>query len=317
MNAYELSNLLEQVSDHYIQEASEPMKHTKRKNKVWIIAAAAAALLMAGCVAVYLGLNEYSMGKSPYDDDVNSGMTAVSQGKTKDAITLAQNEWYAFQAAYDPEGTYATNEDQIIEIADNYEYNYGCYTQEMVDQLIAIAKKYDLKLLDTRIAFQNYQSDIFLEEIGVHSLLRENSSIRITDMAGMLYPPCNFRMMPTLDTGKGVFYTTIQYNSKAYFPTQNVFYADLDNMEQWQKTAPDGSQLILGVSEDGRGIIFADLEDAVISITVDGAENPAENPLTKEILEMIAESFDYTIRPVNADSNAIAERLQEAEQARK
>ena len=302
------------VSDEAVLHVKENRSRARRSV---LIAAAAAALLLVGCAAAYLGLNEYSMGNSPFNDGVNEEMSAVSQGKTEDAITMAQKEWYAFQAAYDPEGTYATNEGQILEIADNYEYNYGCYTQEMVDQLTAIAEKYNLKLLDTRIAFQNYQSDIFLEETGIHSLMNDSSSVQITGMAGMFYPPCNFRMMPTLDTGKGIFFTTIQYNSKDYFPTQNVFYADLSNMEQWEKTAPDGSQLILGLSNDGRGVILADLEFAVISITVDGAENPTENPLTKEILETIAESFDYTIRPENVDPDAIAAKLQAAEQARK
>ncbi len=302
------------VSDEIVLHTKENRSRSRRSV---LVAAVAAALLLVGCAAAYLGLNEYSMGNSPFNDGVNEEMSAVSQGKTEDAITMAQKEWYAFQAAYDPEGTYATNEDQIPEIADNYEYNYGCYTQEMVDQLTAIAEKYNLKLLDTRIAFQNYQSDIFLEETGIHSLMNDSSSVQITGMAGMFYPPCNFRMMPTLDTGKGIFFTTIQYNSKDYFPTQNVFYADLSNMEQWEKTAPDGSRLILGLSNDGPGVILADLESAVISITVDGAENPTENPLTKEILETIAESFDYTIRPENVDPDAIEAKLQEAEQARK
>ena len=313
MTTRDLLKAIGGVSDEVVLRAKGDRRYPK--HGVILAVAVAAALLLVGCVAVYLGLNQYSMGKSPFDDDPNSEMVAVSQGKTEDAITLAQKEWYAFLAEYDPEGKYLTNEDQIPEIADNYEYSYGCYTQEMVDQLTAIADKYDLKLLDTRIAFQNYQSDIFLEETGIHSLLNENSSVQISSMVGMFYPPCNFRMMPTIHTDMGAFYTTVQYNSKAYFPTQNIFYANLDEMEQWQKTAPDGIQLILGLSNDGRGIILADLDSAVISISVDGAVDPSGNPLTKEILETIAEAFDYTIRPENVDPDAITAKLQEAEDA--
>lgn len=317
MTTEELTDLLGKVKDKYILEAETSRNCIKSKKTVnhrpILIAAAAAALLLVGCAAAFLGLENFSMGESPYNDGEQSDMVCISQGKQNTAIQNAQKEWFAFQADYDPDGTFSTNDDQIEEIPDNYEYNYGCYTREMADQLDAIAEKYNLKLLDTRIGFQPNQMPIFLEETGIHTLLREDSKVKITGMTGMFYPPCNFRMMPTLDTGEGRFYSTVQYNDKAYFPPENIFYTNLEQTKQWAHTAPDGTQLLLGLTEDGRGVILADFPDRIISIAIEGSADQPQKPLTEEILQTIVDSFDYSIRPQNMDHQTIQNKLQEAE----
>ena len=313
MTTEELTDLLGKVKDKYILEAetSKNCVNFKKKSgkKIILISAAAAALLLVGCAAVFMGLESFSMGESPYNDSEQSDMVCISQGKQNTAIQNAQKEWFAFQAAYDPGGTFSTNDDQIEEIPDNYEYNYGCYTQEMADQLNAIAEKYDLKLLDTRIGFQPNQMPIFLEETGVHGLLREDSKVEISGMAGIFYPPCNFRMMPTLDTGEGRFYSTVQYNDKAYFPPENIFYTSLEKTKQWEYTAADGTKLLLGLGEDGRGVILADSPDQIISIAIEGSADQPQKPLTEEILQNIADSFDYRIRPHDVDRQTIEDRF--------
>lgn len=85
-------------------------------------------------------------------------------GRSGDAIQQALKEWYEFQESYDPDGALLTDEPDIPDIPNQYEYTYSCYTQEMVDKVDEIAAKYNLKLLKEWIPFQRYQSDIFLRK---------------------------------------------------------------------------------------------------------------------------------------------------------
>lgn len=143
-------------------------------------------------------------------------------GRSGDAIQQALKEWYEFQESYDPDYLLATNEPDIPGIPNQYEYTYSCYTQEMVDKVDEIAAKYNLKLLDEWIPFQRYQSDIFLEETGIQSLLLPDSGAQITGMAGMLYPPYNFSMEFNLVTeNAGTLMTSYGYARKDYFPVRS------------------------------------------------------------------------------------------------
>ena len=77
-----------------------------------------------------------------------------------------------------------TDEPDIPGIPNQYEYTYSCYTQEMVDKVDEIVAKYNLKLLDVPIVFQRYQSDIFLEETGIQSLLLPDSNAQMLELVG-------------------------------------------------------------------------------------------------------------------------------------
>ena len=75
------------------------------------------------------------------------------------------------------------------EIPNQYEYTYGCYTQDMIAKVDKIAAKYDLTLLEEWLPFQAWQSDIFLAESGIGSLVQTDSGAEMTRLSGMFYPP--------------------------------------------------------------------------------------------------------------------------------
>ena len=337
MTGKDLLTAMSGIDGRYIEEAA-PAAAPKRRSlrrPLLVAAAIAAALLLVGCGIVYaLRLQDMSIGKASYTqrfDDKGKAIDPVEKsldiitpyGRSGDAIQQALKEWYEFQESYDPDGALLTDEPDIPGIPNQYEYTYSCYTQEMVDKVNEIAAKYDLKLLKEWIPFQRYQSDIFLEETGIRSLLRQDSGAQITGMAGMLYPPYNFSMEFNLVTeNAGTLMTSYGYARKDYFPRAFPGGMDIDAYEQWDHTTPGGTKLLLALSGKGQGEIIAEQENAMIMISIDGNRATshtnypdASEVMTKAELESIADQFDYSIQPKEVDRAVVEEKLAAAEEA--
>ena len=337
MTGKDLLTAMSGIDGCYIEEAA-PAAAPKRRSlrrPLLVAAAIAAALLLVGCGIVYaLRLQDMSIGKASYTqrfddkgkaiDPVEKSMDIITPyGRSGDAIQQALKEWYEFQESYDPDYLLATNEPDIPDIPNQYEYTYSCYTQEMVDKVNEIAAKYDLKLLKEWIPFQRYQSDIFLEETGIRSLLRQDSGAQITGMAGMLYPPYNFSMEFNLVTeNAGTLMTSYGYARKDYFPRAFPGGMDIDAYEQWDHTTPGGTKLLLALNSKGQGEIIAEQENAMIMISIDGNRATshtnypdASEVMTKAELESIADQFDYSIQPKEVDRAVVEEKLAAAEEA--
>lgn len=325
------------IDGRYIEEAAPAAAPKTRslRRPLLIAAAIATALLLVGCGIVYaLRLQDMSIGKATYTqrfDDKGKAIEPVEKsldiitpyGRSGDAIQQALKEWYEFQESYDPDGALLTDEPDIPDIPNQYEYTYSCYTQEMVDKVDEIAAKYDLKLLEEWIPFQRYQSDIFLEETGIQSLLLPDSGAQITGMAGMLYPPYNFSMEFNLVTeNAGTLMTSYGYARKDYFPRAFPGGMDIDAYEQWDHTTPGGTKLLLALNSKGQGEIIAEQENAMIMISIDGNRATshtnypdASEVITKAELESIADQFDYSIQPKEVDRAVVEEKLAVAEEA--
>lgn len=325
------------IEGRYIEEAAPAAAPQRRslRRPLLVAAAIAVALLLVGCGIVYaLRLQDMSIGKETYTqrfDDKGKAIDPVEKsldiitpyGRSGDAIQQALKEWYEFQESYDQDHALMTNNPDIPDIPNQYEYTYSCYTQEMVDKVNEIAAKYDLKLLDEWIPFQRYQSDIFLEETGIQSLLLPDSGAQITGMAGMLYPPYNFSMEFSLVTeNAGTLMTSYGYARKDYFPRAFPGGMDIDAYEQWDHTTPDGTKVLLALSGKGQGEIIAEQENAMIMISIDGNRATshtnypdASEVMTKAELESIADQFDYSIQPKEVDRAVVEEKLAAAEEA--
>lgn len=337
MTGKDLLTAMSGIDGRYIEEAAPAAAPKTRslRRPLLVAAAIAAALLLVGCGIVYaLRLQDMSIGKATYTqrfddkgkaiDPVEKSMDIITPyGRSGDAIQQALKEWYEFQESYDPDYLLATNEPDIPGIPNQYEYTYSCYTQEMVDKVNEIAAKYDLKLLDEWIPFQRYQSDIFLEETGIQSLLLPDSGAQITGMVGMLYPPYNFSMEFNLVTeNAGTLMTSYGYARKDYFPRAFPGGMDIDAYEQWDHTTPGGTKLLLALSGKGQGEIIAEQENAMIMISIDGNRATshtnypdASEVMTKAELESIADQFDYSIQPKEVDRAVVEEKLAAAEEA--
>ena len=315
MNGKDLLTGLGYIDTRYYEEAdtaqmAETAK-TKFLSRPMVIAALIGLMvLLMGCAWVVMNLDELRLGEHSYtapkyiDEEGNKIpetekiMDVISlQGVAGSPEQMAAKEWFDFEQSYDTDRKLMNEADENpIEISRDYDA-YFVYTQEMVDKVDEIAEKYNLKLLDTRIPFQQYQSDIFLKETGINSLLRSGVDAETQHMVGMLYPPYNFSMEFALaaeDVGGGLW-ASYTYTRKDYFPRD--YYGgsiDLSLFEQWDYTVPDGTQVLLALSNKGQGYIIAEQENAMIIISIDGNRSNSAYPdasevITKEELEDISD----------------------------
>ena len=344
MTNLELFTALGGISPENLSGAEElqnkPCVHTNRKMRVkrtvLIAAVIALTLLLVGCAVVYaLRLQDMSIGKGSYTQifDDNGKYLEEPVEKTLDILTLfghsgdniqkATAEWFAFLDTYDPEGKFMDNNPDHEEIPNRYEYTYGCYTADMVAKVDEIAEKYNLKLLEEWLPFQAWQSDIFLEESGIHSLVRSDSGAEVTRLSGMFYPPYNFDVDIELsaDSLDNNLWITVLYARKDYFPRDYPGGMDLSLYEQWDYRAPDGTALLLALNHKGHGYVIAELENAMMILSVDGNYSTSAYPtkdevMTREELETAASVFDYSIQPQILDRTVVEKRLEESNKAR-
>lgn len=306
------------------------------KRPVLVAAIIALTALLVGCAVVYaLRLQDMSIGQETYTQTFDEKGKYLEEPieKTLDVLTLfghsgdniqkATAEWFAFLETYDPDGELMDNNPDHAEIPNQYEYTYGCYTQDMVNKVDEIAAKYNLKLLEEWLPFQRYQSDIFLEESGIHSLVRPDSGAEVTRLSGMFYPPYNFDVDIELsaDSLKNNLWITVLYARKDYFPKDYPGGTDLSLFEQWDYTAPDGRALLLALNNKGHGYVIAELDNAMMILFVDGNYSSSAYPtedeiMTREELEAAAAVFDYSIQPQILDRTAVEKRLEESNKAR-
>ena len=335
MTGKDLLTAMSGIEGRYIEEAAPAAAPQRRslRRPLLVAAAIAVALLLVGCGIVYaLRLQDMSIGKETYTqrfDDKGKAIDPVEKsldiitpyGRSGDAIQQALKEWYEFQESYDPDYALMTNDPDNPDIPNQYEYTYGCYTQEMVDKVDEIVAKYNLKLLDVPIVFQRYQSDIFLEETGIRSLLLPDSDAQMLELVGELFLPYNIYMEFQITTENADSpWGHYCYTRKDYFPEGVAKRMDLSSYEQWDHTAPDGTKLLLALSSKGQGEIIAEQENAMIMISIDGNRSfshsnypDASEVMTKAELESVADQFDYSIQPKEVDRAAVEEKLAAAE----
>ena len=323
MTTDNLLSLIGTAKSKYLLEAQALMegKNVSRKKmpKVWLIAAIIGTLLLlAGCVAYVLHLQDLSVGQTTeilrYDEDGNpidpTEMIldiVTLQGHNGEPVQLAMKEWHEFQKSYDPDGKLGDTSG----LPQSYVYTYGCYTQKMVDKLDEITEKHGLKLLDTFLPIQRWQWDAYLENVNFDSLLLPGTSAVTKNVSGIVYPPSNLRLefeyrQTPEDQGWLCYYLSSQ---KDTMPGTPPWYLKMDAFEQWNYQAKDGTNLLLALSERGSGLIVADTGSTMTAISMDSDENL----LTRDALEAAADTFDYHIDTEIPDVHALENSLEQAE----
>lgn len=340
MNGKDLLISLGNINPRYYEEAENDMLSSGQPRRtlrrpLLVAALIAVMLLLVGCAVVYaLRLQDMSIGQETYTQTFDEQGKYLEEPveRTRDILTLfghngdniqkATAEWFAFLETYDPDGELMDNNPDHAEIPNQYEYTYGCYTADMIAKVDEIAAKYDLKLLEEWLPFQAWQSDIFLEESGIHSLVRSDSGAEVTRLSGMFYPPYNFDVDIELsaDSLENKLWITVLYARKDYFPKDYPGGTDLSLYEQWDYTAPDGTALLLALNNKGHGYVIAELDNAMMILSVDGNYSTssyptAEEVMTQEELEAAAAVFDYKIQPQILDRSAVKKLLDESQAA--
>lgn len=327
MNSFEILQSLTDIPNEQILSARDRLgydqdRRTERKHmpKRFLLIAAIVVLiaLLVGCAVVYmLHLEDLKVGTYQqqvpvvYDSEGNvippetraPRMQISLQGANMEALT----EWLAFTNTYDSDMSIVIEADKTgssLALPENYHYIYGCYSQEMVDKLDEIVEKYDLKLLTEQFICQHYESEVLLGALGLDGI------VTVPDAeygGGYFYQEGSFDLsvdfpMDTDDGRNGRVFTTCRYSLKEYFDAVHGSISENTRYTQWNYTRQDGQTVLLILGEE-IARIYADLPNAFVSIHVDpyilvGSEM---TPLTKEKIEQIAEWFDFSIKPHEAD----------------
>lgn len=343
MNKSELLDMMGSIRDKYVLEAIESRSNTASKPKshlrlhrIGLLAAVLAALLLlAGCVAVYLRLQDMSIGKDTYvQSHDEQGRAIEPTERVRDVINFAalmdapaqkaSTQWHEFTQSYDPDHALMTNEPDIPGIANNYEYIYDCYTQEMVDKLDEISNANQVKLLEARVSIDRWGNDIAMEALGRESLFREDAPAEPTTVQGMLYAPYNFRLMYSLTlTGedapwKKMVYVTEIYQHSGYLPCDSIWTLDLSEYQQWNYTTGQGIEVLLAMNSTGRGLMVCPKDAGVLIVSIDGNLTGSQYPEPdqvpgKEAMEAFAEVIDFDLTPSGIDPAVLQPKLDAAE----
>lgn len=333
---------LNNVRDSYILAAEDFRQGRGRKTismkRVWLIVAVIAlCLLLVGCTVVYLlrmqdmKVGEYSFYvPTEYDEDGNviphETHEPITQLSLQGANMEALAEWVAFTNTYDPDLTIANQADQAAReesadspwnFPDNYHLTYDCYSQEMMDRLDEIVKKYGLKLLSEYVNFNWWESQALLDSLSIDGLLYDDSGAEYWD--GYLYLQGTFDLNIQLSLNMDGWswkqeMVSYRYSLKDYFDPVTGSMLESHDYQQWDYTRQDGKTVLL-VLNTGTARIYADLPEAFISIYLDPViwVDGKEVPMTKEALEQFAELFDLDVKPTPTTMEVVEKNKAEAQ----
>ena len=330
---------LSYVKDQYIEEMYEvdqPAVKKRSPGRILLIAAIIALILcLVGCAVAYmLSLQDMKVGEfnfyipPAYDEDGNlipvETHAPINQISLQGANMEALEEWLAFSNTYDQDLKIAAQADKDMKagkprnIPENYYITYGCYSQEMVEKLNAIVKKYDLNLLSTYISCEYYEGNVILGSLGLDGLIAPGKFVDVEYGGGYFFQEGTFdiNMTISLDAGDWKWenaYGRYRYSVKEFFdPATGAISSDME-YTQWNYTRKDGQTVLLVLSKE-TARIYADLQDAFVSIHVDPVTlvDGKEAHLTESALEQLSELFDLSIKPQQANMKKVEQLKSEA-----
>lgn len=324
MKELELLALIGEARDKYVLEAAQTREQKKshlRLSRTALIAAVIAiALLLAGCVAVFLRLQDMKIGEETYTQKYDLyGHSIEPEEKVRDVLSLtgwggspnyqAAKEWHDFWESYDIRGAIANSGSDRRGVPDLYWYTYNCQDAKMMDKVNEIAEKYGLKLLEGRVEVPVPHTPLALEALGIDSLFREGTVGQLKYYGGGIELPYNFNFwMAFTMPGEEWPYQVqahMSYRRKDYFNQAPSVRLNVSEYQQWQYTTADGTKVLLALGQRGEAYIFAEKEEAYLSVSVDGPAyvflNEDTQLPTRAVIEKIADSFDYSVTPKAVD----------------
>lgn len=286
MNGKNILIGLSYIDRKYIEESEEDMRpekvvrNSKRMpgRKIWLIAAVIAMLLMlVGCgVAYALHLQSLKIGEEAYTQNMRyekDGSTIPPAEKIKQYISvagpegsknqLAAQEWMDFQKSYDPDQS-------LLKAAGDFQlpaqYNsYYAYTADMLDKIDEICEKYDLKLAGDTAVYQGNDASILGQILDFNSVAKEDSGLKV-EFQGVRVAQCgdfnssyNATLTNPSATQEFSFMLSYDYHDKAYFCTRYLIIGDGENVQQWNETLPDGTNVLIVNDKGGDAYILCDM----------------------------------------------------------
>lgn len=322
-----LHNIL--LSSKISPEGKDERIMRKKTKPILIAAIIGLMVLMMGCALIAFSLQDMKIGESSYgsgvilDSDGNVIKNTVFkkevislQGLANSPGQLAAKEWFEFSRDYDQDYTLSINaEKQGFQAPDEYDA-YDPYTQEMIDKVEEIARKYGLKLAGTEYTVQQWENSILLDALGLEDLHHVQDGLEMEYLGGYFYACGNFNLEFVITLTDDVNQCTyeipgsMRYNGKEYMDTV-AFSIDVKDYEQWNYVTEDGTTVLI-VMYGNIARIFCDREDAFVSVFLytDYILSSDEVKCMKHRdVELVADAIDFHIKPQKVDENTVREQL--------
>lgn len=180
---------------------------------------------------------------------------------------------------------------------------YSCYTREMADKIDELCEKYQLKKREEPVIEDDYKK--ILSKYGIGDILKPSE-----DMVNMMQGEVcdsdgNFNLGGEItfpeNPGCSIVYE-LNRSVKGFFDTTVLNVGNVDDYEQWEYETENGETVLLARNGD-KALIIADKEKSFISVSMDGYFRKDANgigvpyEISKEELEKIADSLDFTVIP--------------------
>lgn len=287
-------------------EAAGPKRLAPSKRRPFrgaLILAAALVLVLAFATVTYatdlFGLRSailyHQNGDTgePYD---NTDVLSL-QGLADSPEAMANMRWQNFYNSYDPDGMILAsigNGDTGLDARYNA---YPCYTQEMADELDAIADEYGLTLLNSPTLYTN--SDALPERIA-NVLPKSCEAYGHVFDGGYAYDSGSFMAEGTFTLSDGRWPYPVSYqlvcNEKGYLSVSYLPIGNVEEYTQWEYETACGIPVMLAMGPD-KALIIGDLPDAYLVVNVlDVRWSDAEQgeiSMPNEALETIADAFAF------------------------
>lgn len=296
-------------SDVPVRKENNMKKYTKKP--MVLVAMLAVSVILMGAAAVFtlkdLKIGDYTPPTQPGQTQAAEARDMISlQGFARSDSFKASKEWRDFEDAYDPDYKKMDEADAAGYVAPEDYLIYPCYTQEMVDKVDAICKKYKLEPLGR--TWMETKADKMFEMLGIPGITAKTPKAAFKLYSGYYFEGGTFALEGDAALNGSTFDFQYRCSMKNALDYVHLSVGNIEDYEQWNYALPDETVVLLALSKD-KALILADQDSYFASINI---LNP--QGMTKEALEALASSFDFSYEPKKVDA-AKADARQKEEEA--
>ncbi len=293
MNRNDLFNAMEFI-DEKIIEKSEGKNTVKYQSKITrktiiLVAVLCALTVMSTVVFATKLFGETAEGLR---DTLVSSTVSASDNSTESVITLAgfsgspeymaASEWKAFKESYDPDGI-ILNQSGNVDVNEKY-VPYGAYTQDMINKIDEIAKKYKLTL---HSGYKTVLSKDWKTVVG-DFVINDNN----TPYSGYVYENGTLRYDGFFKATSGmVMDYQFSRSMKGVFDPVFLNIGNIDDYSEQEITTNSGHTAVMAISEY-KSVLIVDFDSCFMCINVFGGKGTG---ITTGDLEELVNSFDYSV----------------------
>lgn len=320
MKANDILDMIGDAKGTYVWDAQQfrNITVTRRRmpaKKMWLIAAVIAlTLLLVGCAVAYvLRLQDMKIGQYSVTREERYGpnwRVIEEQEKTVEVISV--------QGFAD-----SPNQQAVKEARDYLESidEEAVSDWEKKEQVARIAEKHGLKMLSDGISVPYDQSQILLDALEFSGVCIDRPYAQVEYWAGIFHPEGTFNLVVDIQPDGEemewpyVIHADFQYYRKGYFKYYYAAVENLDRFQEWEYTMSDGGTALLAMGEED-ALILAQREDGYFCVRFDS--RTGIDRMTRELMEQIADLFDFSIQPhtlTQAEMDGVRAEVEALEEA--